>query len=289
MTANSFGDRLKTAFKDAKDADIARKIGVSQPAIKNYMDGRVPAAETLIKISNLTSCSIHWLLTGEGQKWIPEFSDENAGKNQDRSLEKNVGSEHDVTLHKSAVDDPMMEAFLAHEPEVLQVAKDEHVTPSIALFRLVREALIARGMISDKPIFNVKMWQGKMVKIPLVGKVAAGKPLEMYENVRMLDAAQFWPDHWRVEAVEIEGDSMSGDDVYDGDIVYYRVTQDFKPSDMVVTIVDDEGATLKRVRRSGDGSISLYSSNPDHPPMTYEGSRVRLLGVAIGTLRLNRR
>jgi transcriptional regulator with XRE-family HTH domain len=65
---STFGERLRKAFNDASNAEIARKIGVSEPAVGNYIKGRIPDADRLIEISNLTGCSLHWLLTGEG-KW----------------------------------------------------------------------------------------------------------------------------------------------------------------------------------------------------------------------------
>lgn len=70
MGISHFGARLRLAFKNAKNAEIARQIGVSEAAIKNYVDGRIPDAEKLIKIRNLTNCSLDWLLTGEGSPMI---------------------------------------------------------------------------------------------------------------------------------------------------------------------------------------------------------------------------
>jgi transcriptional regulator with XRE-family HTH domain len=61
-----FGKRLRAAFDGAKNAEIARKLKISEPAAKNYLEGRVPDAQTLLQIADLTNCSLHWLLTGEG-------------------------------------------------------------------------------------------------------------------------------------------------------------------------------------------------------------------------------
>ncbi len=63
-----FGERLRDAFGGARNAEIARKLKISEPAAKNYLEGRVPDAQTLIQIADLTNCSLHWLLTGEGPK-----------------------------------------------------------------------------------------------------------------------------------------------------------------------------------------------------------------------------
>jgi transcriptional regulator with XRE-family HTH domain len=68
--AEKFGRRLRMAFDGASNAEIARKLNVTKSTIGNYMDGRIPPAETLIEISRLTSCSLHWLITGEGERHI---------------------------------------------------------------------------------------------------------------------------------------------------------------------------------------------------------------------------
>jgi chromosome partitioning protein len=66
----SFGLRLKEAFNGAQNKEIAHKLGVSNSAITTYMNGRIPPPITLVEISRLTSCSIHWLIMGDGSKWV---------------------------------------------------------------------------------------------------------------------------------------------------------------------------------------------------------------------------
>jgi chromosome partitioning protein len=65
-----FGYRLKEAFGGAQNKEIAHRLGLSNSAITTYMSGRIPPPETLVKISRLTGCSIHWLITGEGPKSV---------------------------------------------------------------------------------------------------------------------------------------------------------------------------------------------------------------------------
>jgi hypothetical protein len=65
-----FGKRLREAFGGAKNVEIAERLGKSEPAIKNYIDGRIPQADDLVVISSLTGCSVHWLVTGEGPKEV---------------------------------------------------------------------------------------------------------------------------------------------------------------------------------------------------------------------------
>ena len=68
MARTDFGKRLKLAFGNASNQEIARKLGLSAPAIQNYVSGRVPDGDKLLQIAEVTKCDLHWLLTGEGER-----------------------------------------------------------------------------------------------------------------------------------------------------------------------------------------------------------------------------
>jgi cellulose biosynthesis protein BcsQ len=68
--ASSFGERLKDAFGNSQNKEIATLLGVSNPAVTAYLRGRVPPAEKLVEIAKLTGYNLHWLLTGEGPKRV---------------------------------------------------------------------------------------------------------------------------------------------------------------------------------------------------------------------------
>lgn len=65
-----FGNRFLEAFNNAPIADIARLTGKTYQGIKNYASGRIPEWKVMIEVSDSTGCSIHWLLTGEGEKYL---------------------------------------------------------------------------------------------------------------------------------------------------------------------------------------------------------------------------
>lgn len=65
---SNFSERLVEAFASDKPAEISKKLGITYQGAKNYLDGRIPAPDTLVEISRKTGYSIHWLLTGEGPK-----------------------------------------------------------------------------------------------------------------------------------------------------------------------------------------------------------------------------
>lgn len=62
----NFGKRLKRAFANRSNSEIAKLLKVSDSTITNYINGRVPSAGKLIEVSRLTNCNLHWLLTGQG-------------------------------------------------------------------------------------------------------------------------------------------------------------------------------------------------------------------------------
>ena len=66
---DKFPERLRAAFNDARNIDIAGQLGVSKATVTLYMNGRLPPSDVLLKISEITGCSVHWLMTGQEPKW----------------------------------------------------------------------------------------------------------------------------------------------------------------------------------------------------------------------------
>ncbi len=122
-------------------------------------------------------------------------------------------------------------------------------------------------------------------EIPFVGKIAAGSPIPAIE-----DAYNLIPvppnmlgngDHY---ALQIEGESMINAGILDGDIVVIRKANTARNNDIVVALVDQEEATLKRMYKSG-GQIELIAENPDFPTRSYGPDRVEVQGVLVGLVR----
>lgn len=68
---SGFGTRLKEAFEQASNVTIASKIGVTSTSVGYYVNhDRIPDIQTVLRIWKSTQCSIHWLLTGEGPKYL---------------------------------------------------------------------------------------------------------------------------------------------------------------------------------------------------------------------------
>ena len=117
-------------------------------------------------------------------------------------------------------------------------------------------------------------------KIPLIGTIAAGQPITADEHIEML-----LPSVERVHAdfaLRVEGDSMIGAGIYDGDIVFIRQQPDVENGQIAAVLVDDS-ATLKHVYKTPN-SCTLVSENPKYPPMVFNESNcdtLRILGLAV--------
>ena len=121
--------------------------------------------------------------------------------------------------------------------------------------------------------------------VPVMGRIAAGVPIEAIQDhthdvtvpPEMLGPGEHF-------ALEVKGDSMIEAGILDGDTVIIRRTDTAHNGDIVVALVDDEEATLKRLRRKG-ASIALEAANPAYETRIFGPDRVRIQGRLIGLLR----
>src|SRR5688500_7125764 len=126
---------------------------------------------------------------------------------------------------------------------------------------------------------------GRPVAVPVMGRIAAGTPIEAIQT--RSHTIQVPPDlltageHF---ALEVRGDSMIDAGILDGDTVVIRKTDTVETGDIVVALIDDEEATLKRFRRRG-ASIALEPANSAHEVRILPPNRVRVQGKLVGLFR----
>jgi len=121
-------------------------------------------------------------------------------------------------------------------------------------------------------------------RLPLLGKIAAGLPIEAIEDQVHLDLAEFFigPDRY---ALRVSGDSMMDAGIMDGDTVILRKTNKVRSGDIVVALIDAQEATLKRLGQYDDDSVELIPENKAMSTMRYATDRVSFQGVLVGQLR----
>ncbi|MGE5514444.1 MAG: transcriptional repressor LexA [Bacteroidota bacterium] len=123
------------------------------------------------------------------------------------------------------------------------------------------------------------------VTLPLYGKIAAGTPIEALRDhsasievpVSLLGSGEHY-------ALSVEGDSMIDAGILDGDTVLIRRCDTAEAGTIVVALVDDQEATLKRLRRKG-ASIALEPANKKYETRIFPPDRVKVQGRLVGLLR----
>jgi len=126
---------------------------------------------------------------------------------------------------------------------------------------------------------------GRPVAVPVMGRIAAGTPIEAIQTrshtINMPPDLLTAGEHF---ALEVRGESMIDAGILDGDIVLIRRTETADTGDIVVALIDDEEATLKRFRRRG-ASIALEPANSSHEVRILPPNRVRIQGKLVGLFR----
>lgn len=121
------------------------------------------------------------------------------------------------------------------------------------------------------------------VVLPLMGRIAAGQPIQAIENPETISLADFVQSK-DVFVLQVRGDSMQDEAILDGDYVLVEKSKTAHNGDIVVAIVNRDDATLKRFYREGD-SIRLQPSNANMKPIVVHASAVEIQGRVIGVLR----
>ena len=123
------------------------------------------------------------------------------------------------------------------------------------------------------------------VNVPMVGRIAAGTPIEALQNrIADVPVPSGMIGHGEHYALEVTGDSMINAGILDGDTVIIQEASTASTGEIVVALVDDTEATLKRLRRRGD-SIALEAANPAYETRLYGADRVKVQGKLIGLIR----
>jgi len=121
------------------------------------------------------------------------------------------------------------------------------------------------------------------VVLPVMGRIAAGQPIEAIQNPETISLADFVRSK-EVFVLEVRGESMQDEHILDGDYVLVEKTKAAHNGDIVVAIVEKDDATLKRFYREGD-NIRLQPSNANMKPIIVPAASFEIQGRVIGVLR----
>ena len=120
--------------------------------------------------------------------------------------------------------------------------------------------------------------------IPLLGKIAAGQPIEAIPDETEINLADFFMGPGRF-ALRVQGSSMIEAGILDGDIAIIRQQNTARNGDIVVALIDNDEATLKTFKSLDNGQICLIPSNRELQPMIFNAERVQIQGVLVGCMR----
>jgi repressor LexA len=124
-----------------------------------------------------------------------------------------------------------------------------------------------------------------VVAVPMMGRIAAGVPISAIQhNSHEVSVPADMLGNGEHYALEVKGDSMIEAGIFDGDTVIIRNGSTANQGDIIVALVDDEEATLKRFRRKG-ASIALEAANPEYETRIYGPDRVKIQGKLVGLIR----
>ena len=124
----------------------------------------------------------------------------------------------------------------------------------------------------------------QVFELPLMGRIAAGRPVEAVENPETISLAEFTRSR-NVFVLEVKGDSMIEDHIVDGDFIIVEQTENANNRDIVVALVGGQESTLKRFFREPGGKVRLQPANASLPPIVIPAKDVQIQGRVVGVLR----
>ena len=180
-----------------------------------------------------------------------------------------------------------------YEPSYAQIARHFRVSSKATIAKHI-EALEKRGLLSRQRAggaFGLSVQPietGEAVfGVPLLGRVAAGAPIEAVEDAESIAVPSFMLGGVRsasVYALRVRGDSMVDEHICDGDIALIENRTEARNGEIVVALVDGARATLKRFFRAGT-EVELRPANSQLAPLRLHASRVAVQGIFRGLLR----
>lgn len=120
--------------------------------------------------------------------------------------------------------------------------------------------------------------------LPVLGRIAAGLPIEAIPDETHIDLAEFFMGPNRF-VLRVEGESMIDAGILHGDMVIVESRNSARDGEIVVALIDQQEATLKYFQRNADGSVTLRPANSRFPPMRYATERIAIQGVVVGQMR----
>jgi repressor LexA len=184
-----------------------------------------------------------------------------------------------------------------YSPSFEEIAKAMRLTSLATVHKhlstLEKKEFIRRGynqsrsievLQMPKPVRESVIERRSQVGLPLAGRIAAGRPLEAIQDEETISLADFarGPNTF---VLQVKGESMQDDHILDGDYIVVEPTQVANTGEIVVALVGEDEATVKRFYREAGGKIRLQPANSTMQPIVVNGTDVKIQGRVVGVLR----
>lgn len=171
---------------------------------------------------------------------------------------------------------------LAHRARAIEIVKLPETMEKVGFTPRVIEG----DRPANRPAAAMPVETVDAMELPLMGRIAAGTPIEAISEVshHVAVPGSMLSGQSKHYALEVRGDSMIDAGINDGDVVVIRETTTAENGDIVVALVEGHEATLKRFRRRGD-MIALEAANPNYETRVLRSDQVKVQGRLVGLIR----
>jgi repressor LexA len=216
----------------------------------------------------------------------------------DDVVEDSGGSTMALTKRQKEVLDYLVSFETKHgyAPSFEEIGKGMKLTSLATVHKhistLEKKGFIRRGYNQSRSIeilhlpksVKEQVIERRVQELPMVGRIAAGRPLEATEEKETISLGDFARGA-NSFVLQVKGTSMIEDHIMDGDYVVCEQTQVANSGDIVVALINGEEATLKRFYREGPGKIRLQPANSEMAPIIVPASDLKIQGRVISVLR----
>jgi len=167
---------------------------------------------------------------------------------------------------------------LAHKARALEVLKLPETASANDIYNSFSPSVIKGGLETESE-------KKKMNQVPVLGKIAAGTPIEAIQNeVSRVAIPEELSNHGEHFGLKVSGDSMIEAGINDGDTVIVRKANTANNGQIVVALIDDHEAMLKRIRKKGK-IVALESANKRYETKIFGPDRVKVQGILVSLYR----
>ena len=167
---------------------------------------------------------------------------------------------------------------LPHKARALEVIKLPETASANDIYNSFSPSVIKGGLDEDKR-------NNDNIEIPVLGKIAAGTPVEAIQNeVSRIPLPANLEKNGKYFGLKIQGDSMIDAGINEGDTVIVKKTDTADNGKIVVALIDDHEAMLKRIRRKGK-TVALESANKNYETKIFGPDRVKVQGILVSLYR----